>query len=75
MTGSSSVRVRRGNLPPTVPEVSRQYFSLRADAESQSGLLGLTEATSKAGPAGDWAAGWDANLTITAGNATTTTLF
>jgi hypothetical protein len=30
-----------------------------------SGLLGLTDATSKAGPEGDWAAGWDAKPGIT----------
>src|SRR5688500_18229790 len=39
-----------------------------------SGLLGLTDATSKAGPAGHWAAGWDASPSITARHTTTITL-
>src|SRR5687768_9298500 len=39
------------------------------------GLLGLTDATSNAAPAEDWAAGWDASPNITATHATTTTLF
>src|SRR5688572_24739385 len=68
-TRSCSGTFEAVNRPPADPTLGM------AKAPRASGLLGFTDATSKAGPAGDWAAGWDARPSITARHATTTTLF
>src|SRR5687768_559529 len=61
-TSSLSVLFDTVNRPPTgMPP-----------GTAASGLLGLTDATSKAGAAGDWATSWDARPSITARHATTT---
>src|SRR5688572_7038827 len=61
-TSSLSVLFDTVNRPPTgMPP-----------GTAASGLLGLTDAASKAGAAGDWATSWDARPSITARHATTT---
>ena len=63
------------SLSATFDAVYRPATGGGTHSPPASGLLGLTDATSKAAPTGDWPAGWDATPSNTARHVTTITLF